>query len=450
MRLGDLTGRRVVLLGLGADVRAALGPIMDAGPADVRLVDEAEDALSVASSLADVALVPLVVAAADAEVFVRSPGFPRYQPPLRDALARGALMTTPLDLWLGTVGPSRTVVAITGTKGKSTVTSLVGVLAAQAGLRIGVAGNLGIPVFSAGWDHEAPVVVLEVSSYQAADLHHAPDVGVLTLLSEDHLSWHGGVDRYVADKLRMLHNDGGTAGRILVPASGGGRALDALRVLESGLGARLPVEAVASPAGCDRSIPVHRLQNAALAAAVVSGLCGEPVATADIEAAARTTLPGRLDVCPGPGGLLCLDDALASNPSAVAAGLAWLRTLECPTVVLLGGQDRGVDPGPLADEARRWPVGMLRAVALPDSGLLLAQRCGIDLLGEVSDVAAGVALALSGLRDGGTTASVSESGGGVVILSPGAPTPAVVGNWETRSSQFRAALAGPGDGWQSD
>ena len=437
MRLGDLTGRRVVLLGLGADVRAALGPIMDAGPADVRLVEEAEDALP----LADVPLVSLVAAAADAEVFVRSPGFPRYQRPLRDALDRGALMTTPLDLWLGTVGPSRTVVAITGTKGKSTVTSLVGVLAAQAGLRIGVAGNLGIPVFAAGWDHEAPVVVLEVSSYQAADLHHAPDVGVLTFLSEDHLSWHGGVDRYVADKLRVLRNDGGTARRILVPASGGGRALDAVRLLELGLGSGLPVEAVVSPAGCDRSIPVHRLQNAALAAAVVSGLCGEPVATADIEAAARTTLPGRLDVCPGPAGLLCLDDALASNPSAVAAGLAWLRTLERPTVVLLGGQDRGVDPGPLADEVRRWPVGMLRAVALPDSGPFLAERCGLEVLGDVSDVAAGVALALAGLLDLGT--APAGSGGGVVILSPGAPTPALVGNWETRSSQFRAALAGP-------
>ncbi len=434
MRLDDLSGRRVVLLGLGADVRAALGSIMDAGPADVRLVDEGADA----ASFDDVRLVALGSAAADGEVFVRSPGFPRYQAPLLGALDRGALMTTPVDLWLGTVGPSRTVVAITGTKGKSTVTSLVGVLAAQAGLRIGVAGNLGIPVFSTEWDHEAPVIVLEVSSYQAADLHHPPDVGVLTFLSEDHLSWHGGVDRYVTDKLRVLQNDGGIARRILVPASGGGRALEVLRSLEAGLGpdVRLPVEAVVAPSGCDPSIPVHRLQNAAVAAAVVSGLCGEPVATADIEAASRTTLPGRLDSCPGPAGLLCLDDALASNPSAVAAGLAWLRTLGRPTVVLLGGHDRGVDPGPLADEVRRWPVGMLRAVALPDSGSVLADRCGVDVLGDVPDVAAAVDLALVGLRDGGGAGSAS----GVVILSPGAPTPVAVGNWETRSNQFRAAL----------
>ena len=424
MRLDELSGRRVVLLGLGADVRAALGPIMDAGPADVRLVDEAADVVS----LADVPLVTLESAAADGEIFVRSPGFPRYQPLLLAALSRGALMTTPLDLWLGTVGPSRTVVAITGTKGKSTVTSLVGVLAAQAGLRIGVAGNLGIPVFSTGWDHDAPVIVLEVSSYQAADLHHAPDVGVLTFLSEDHLSWHGGVDRYVADKLRVLDNEGGTAGRILVPASGGGRALDAVRLLEAGR-----VEVVVAPAGCDPSIPVHRLQNAALAAAVVSGLGVDPVADVDIEAAARTTLPGRLDVCPGPAGVLCLDDALASNPSAVAAGLAWLRTLGRPTVVLLGGQDRGVDPGPLVDEVRRWPAGMLRAVGLPDSGIVLADRCGVEVLAEASDVAAGVAAALAWL--GGRVGA-----SGVVILSPGAPTPAAVGNWETRSKQFRAAL----------
>ena len=425
MRLDELTGRRVVVLGLGADVRSALDVIVGCGPADVRAVE----ADTTAWSSTDLPVVSLAAAAADGEVFVRSPGFPRYQAPLIEALERGALMTTPLDLWLGTLGPTRTVVAITGTKGKSTVTSLVAVLAEQVGLRVGVAGNLGIPVFGSDWDHDAPVIVLEVSSYQAADLHHVPDIAVLTFLSEDHLSWHGGVDRYVADKLRVIHNDGRTARRVLVPASGGGRAMEALSELGSRLGLRLPVEAIVAPTAVDLTIPVHRLQNAALAAAVVSSLSGQPLSDAEVIAAARTTLPGRLDVCPGPAGLLCIDDALASNPSAAAAGLAWLRTLGLPTVILLGGHDRGVDSGPLADEARQWPAGMLRAVALPDSGRELADRCGIEVLAQSLNVELAVDLALAAL-----------DGDGVVILSPGAPTPSSVGNWETRSNQFRSAL----------
>ena len=82
-----------------------------------------------------------------AQIFVRSPGFPRYLPQLVDAMERGALMTTPLDLWVGSLDPSQRVVAVTGTKGKTTTTDLIGHFATEAGLRVGLAGNIGIPVF---------------------------------------------------------------------------------------------------------------------------------------------------------------------------------------------------------------------------------------------------------------------------------------------------------------
>jgi len=421
MRLDDLTGRRVVLLGLGADVLAAVPDVLAARPSEVLVVEEGGAGVPPELAAQGLRGVALADGAAAAEVFLRSPGFPRYQPELQGALARGARMTTPIDLWWGTFGAGRTVVGITGTKGKSTVTELVGSLAVAAGLRVGVAGNVGVPVFDPGWDRDAPVVVLEVSSYQAADLHQVPDLAVLTYLSEDHLTWHGGVERYVADKLRLLRNESGTAGRILVPASGG--RVDQV-LAEHGLAA----EVVRPPFG-PASVPTHRLQNAALAAAVLAGLGAPELSDADVVDAARSSLPGRLDACPGPAGVLCLDDALASNPSAAAAGLAWVRSLDRPTVVLLGGADRGVDPGPLTEEVGRWAPGLLSAVALPDSGADLAGRIGVDLLAAVGDVAGGVRTALGMLP-----------ADGVVLFSPGAPTPAPVGTWKTRSQQFREAL----------
>ncbi|MCU1500032.1 MAG: UDP-N-acetylmuramoylalanine--D-glutamate ligase [Acidimicrobiales bacterium] len=422
MRLDELTGRRVALLGLGADVRAALPAVRAAGPAELVVVEEGADPGPV-DAIDGSALRSLADAAAGADVFVRSPGFPRYQPPLLAALDRGARMTTPLDLWLGTFGAGRTVIAITGTKGKSTVTDLLGSLARGAGLRAGVAGNLGVPVFSAGWDHDAPLIVLEVSSYQAADLHHVPDVAVLTFLAEDHLSWHGGVEPYVADKLRVLANEAGRAGRILVPAEGG-------RAAEVAAAAGLSVEVVAAPvAGAD--VPAHRVQNAALAAAALAASGGPQLDDAAIVDAARSSLPGRLDPCPGPAGTQCLDDALASNPSATAAALRWLRGLGRPTVVVLGGADRGVDMTPLAAEAAQWPAGSLRAVTLPDNGAVVAARCGIVVVDVADGVADAVPLALAALRSDG-----------VLLFSPAAPTRPGEGNWETRSKAFRAACAG--------
>ena len=427
MHLRDLTGRKVALLGMGADVSAALPAIVGAGPASVVVVDGNPSAVPTGYDA-----VTLDEAAAHAAVFVRSPGFPRYQPSLTTALERGALMTTPLDLWMGTYGDDRTVVAITGTKGKSTVTDLLGELAGRTGLSVGVAGNLGVPVFSDDWNHDAEIIVLEVSSYQAADLHHAPDMAIVSYLAEDHLSWHGSVEQYVADKLRVVRNEGGAAGRVLIP-SVGGRAAEVLANM--GISAE-----VIFPPAADKLVPVHRLQNAALAAAALTYLNGPELVDVEIVAAARRGLPGRLDVCDGPDGVLCLDDALASNPSATAAALAWLRAMDRPTVVLLGGTDRGVDVAPLADEVASWDASRLRAIVLPDNGRALAEAIGITVVAEADDVTDAVGLALVETRS-----PDAPEGQPALLFSPAAATPARIGNWETRAEQFRQALAADAD-----
>jgi len=420
VHLDKLTGRRVALLGMGADLTAAVPAIVAAGPAEIRVAgDQLPDELP--EGLPRDPVTPLADACAWAEVIVRSPGFSPYRPEVAAAVRRGAMVTNPVDLWMGTHAASRTVVGVTGTKGKSTVTHLVGALAPAHGLRVGVAGNLGPPVLGETWDHQAPNVILEVSSYQAADLHHVPNLVVVTHLAEDHLPWHGGRERYHADKLRLVTNEGGTAGEVLVPDSS-----PAARDGVEALGVAPTVVAV--PAG-PPELPAHRVANAALAVEVLNRL-GGPAPTVDaVIAAARTSLPGRLDPCPGPTGLLCVDDALASNPTATAAALAWLRGIGRATVVLLGGEDRGADVAPLVDEITRWPVGKLRAVALPDSGEELAIRCGADLVAVASSVAEATALAVE-----------AAGPAGAVLLSPGAPTPSRVGNWSTRSNQFREAL----------
>ncbi len=425
MRLDDLTGRRVVLLGLGSDVTSALPSILEAEPLEVRLVFDGDDPdleRARAVGAADLGRLDLDEAGHWAEVFVRAPGFPRYQDPLVDALARGARMTTPVDLWMGSIGVDRTVVGVTGTKGKSTVSELIGRLGPAHGLRVGVAGNLGPPVFSHDWDREATVVALEVSSYQAADLHHVPRLAVVPYLAEDHLSWHGGVERYVADKLRLLRNEGGTAGEILV-AEASGRAVEAIEALG------LTVDVVPAPP-TPAEVPAHRAANAALAAAVLARLGGPVLTDDEVIEAARSSLPGRLDLCDGPPGLLCVDDALASNPTATAAALAWLRGLDRPTVVLLGGADRGVDVAPLALEVSRWSRGALRVVALPDTGADLAARCGAAVVTGARSVTEAVELALAEVEPDGA-----------VLFSPAAPTPPRFGNWQVRSDQFRSALA---------
>jgi UDP-N-acetylmuramoylalanine--D-glutamate ligase len=450
VKLDDLTQKRVVLLGMGTDMQAALGAILAANPAQVALVDEAASQGSEMGSRASVhtglhselhggsavdvtaeqlPLISVDQAAETAQIFVRSPGFPKYLPQLVEAMQRGALMTTPLDLWMGSLDPSQRVVAVTGTKGKSTTTDLIGHFAAEVGLQVGLAGNLGIPVFSADWDSSAPVLVLEVSSYQAADLQQAPSIAVLTSLTEDHLDWHGGVERYHADKLRVLSNSGGTAKVIIVSAD----SPEACAAAES-FDPVIVVPPKSAPA-----LPQQRVQNAALAAEVVFQLGGGRMTEQQILAGAARSMPGRLDDCPGPSsaspaaGIRFIDDALASNPSAAAAGLAWARQQNLPTVLILGGAERGVAAKPLTQEVAQWPPGQLVAVTLEENGRSMAERCGIEVVAAADSVQQAVQLGVSALAD-------LSAASGILLFSPAAPTPADAGNWQDRSSSFRKAV----------
>ncbi|MGB6059899.1 MAG: Mur ligase family protein [Microthrixaceae bacterium] len=446
----DLRGRRIVVLGLGIDVRAAIPKLAEVSPAEWLLVDSGSQVEAAAQNGVvtvdgvDLSLTDLETAAELAEVFLRSPGFPRYLEPLSAARGRGVPMTTPVDLFMATLRSDQRVVAVTGTKGKSTTTDLVGHFLADAGVRAGIAGNLGIPVFADGWDSEAPVVVIEVSSYQASDLHHVPDIAVLTSLSEDHLSWHGGVEHYVADKLRVVSNEAGTAGVVIVSADEPG----AIAAVES----QRPV-IVKSPPNPD-GLPFQRVQNAALAAEVLRQLgviAGAAAMTEEqILAGAAATMPGRLDPCPTGGerwlSASFIDDTLASNPSAAGAGLRWARSTGRPTVVILGGTDRGVSVAPLRDEASLWDPAMLGAVTLPDNGVELAEQAGIGIVGRAGSVTEAVSIAsawlesTSGSRTGSGSDSDAGTVDGIVLFSPAAPTPARQGSWKDRSAEFRSAV----------
>ncbi len=222
------------------------------------------------------------------------------------------------------------------------------------------------------------------------------------------------------DKLRLFANEGGRAGTVVVPADEQ-RAVEAV----SDLGPML----VVAPSDV-LGVPAHRLRNAALAAEVVTLLGGERPSPDAVAEAATLSLPGRLDVCGEHNGVLWVDDALASNPHACAAGLAWARSRGRPTLVLLGGADRGVDPAPLVAEVAQWHPSGLAAITLPDSGAQLAAACDLAVAGAAATVSAAALLASQIARPGT-----------LVLLCPGAPTPAAVGDRRTRSDDFRAVLA---------
>jgi UDP-N-acetylmuramoylalanine--D-glutamate ligase len=392
----------------------------------------------------------------DIDVVVRSPGVSRYRSELKAAEEAGVVITTAMALWLEDFADAR-VLAITGTKGKSTTATLAASILEQDGLEVALIGNIGVPVTEM---YDRPLVdayVVEVSSYQAADVTVSPGVCVLTSLAPDHVDWHGGVEAYYRDKLRLI--EAGPPGALAVNAASpeavkrtdghhhrvlfGPRGR--VQVTPSG---QVEVDGTAlADATLLRAPGRHNLWNLCGAIAGSLLLNDRAPSAGAVEAAIDgfDPLPSRCRTIGERNGVTFVDDALASNPFATMASVEAFA--DRALTVIIGGADRGVDPvGLVRVLAERRPAP--RVIVLPpEPGRL------VGLLESLTSRAGGAGGVLSvdvatGLADAVRLARVSTPAGGVVLFSPAAPTPEGEGGFAVRSRQFVEAtgLVGPGDG----
>jgi len=417
----DLAGRKVGVFGLGVEGRAARERLEGLG-CEVVAVDD-DPASTGEPGVLDARGVGRAELAS-CEAVVKSPGIPRYRDDVVELVQRGIPVLGGLGMWLEEADRSR-VVCVTGTKGKSTVSTVIAHLAERLGTSSAVVGNLGAPPFSAHADLAGRLVVAETSSFQATDVAHSPAVVVVTSLGDDHLDWHGSAARYHADKLSLTRQPGA---RWTVAAD---TAL--LREHREQLGGEV-VWAHQGDAELAGVLGLHGRHGAMNAAVAVAALRASGVAGSDDPArllgAAEGYVPlkGRFREVLVAGGVRYIDDSLATNPLPTIAAVEAVGTGR--VAILLGGHDRGVDYAALAD-AITSRDGESLVVTLPDNGpaigRLVAARGGVEVM-DAADVATAVRVA---------TAWVG--GSGTVLLSPAAPSFSQFHNWEARSDAFAAA-----------
>lgn len=430
-RLSQLDSMRVAVWGGGREGRAAIGVLRSQGCDVVLIVDAPDDAAHALAAEVGVDIgVPADVSTRGVDFVVRSPGISRYRPEVAAWSEAGVASSGLLAMWLADRSPDR-VIAVTGTKGKSTTATLLAAILRAGGRDVHLAGNIGIPVTEVPDDAE--VAVVEVSSYQASDCTTSPSVGILTALGEDHVSWHGSVARYHADKLNLFAHP-------QLRAMVAGAAHDELASLGISHFVEGPwrTDGVVihrdGDAAVDASrLPSHVRRNLVLATNAAEawspGVRSAHVATA---VANFEPLPSRQRLVAEIAGVRWVDDLLASNPTGVAAALESFAGT--PLVLLMGGDDRGIDLAPL--------VADLGAAANVEA---------IVLMGEDSEpfvarlVAAGLPIVRVRTHDIGAAVRQAHRiarPGWTVSFSPGAPTPKALGDWERRSRLFAAAVAG--------
>ncbi len=300
---------------------------------------------------------------------VKTPGLSRYRPEVTRLSGLGIPVVGGLGLWLAEADLRR-VLCVTGTKGKSTTSSVTGHLLTRLGYRCMVGGNIGASPYDPAEAGDFDYWVIEVSSYQATDLPYSPPVVAVTSLHPDHLDWHGGLEQYYRDKLSACSQPGAE----LTVANGDS---DLLRERAALLGPRVEWVCVDDDPGADWMEPLgllgrHNRRNALIARRCLVAL-GVPGAGDDARlraaAAGYRPLPSRLTSVGTIGGVTFVDDSLSTN---VLPTLAALDSFPGRRIALIaGGHDRGIDYAPLAAGVLARPAPTL-VLTLPDSGSRIA------------------------------------------------------------------------------
>ncbi|TAN05756.1 MAG: UDP-N-acetylmuramoyl-L-alanine--D-glutamate ligase [Rhodanobacteraceae bacterium] len=438
MRFAELDGAKVAVWGYGREGRSVLAALRRRYPSLPLTLycqpDEAAVALARGDSALRVSAAPPDAdALATNTVVVKSPGISAYKPEILAARERGTRFTSGTALWFAE-NPDARVAGITGTKGKSTTTALLAHLARALGVRTALAGNIGLPLLELDGQH-ADLWTIELSSFQTGEAGPL-ELGAVVSLGEEHLDWHGSVERYVTDKLKLADVSRTLLVDAETPALMQRTARHPHRVTFGDTGG-WHVAAGAIVRGGQRVFEVaalplkgtHNAHNAcaALAALEWLGLDAQGAAPA---LATFKPLPHRLTALGRHAGIDWVDDSISTTPDAALAALESLPGRK--VTLILGGHDRGLD----------WTHFATVVHAQPPQALVVQGAAGPRIAATLHAVGGGYRLAeTNDLEAAVARAKALTPPDGVVLLSPGAPSFDQFRNYVERGRTF-ARLAG--------
>jgi UDP-N-acetylmuramoylalanine--D-glutamate ligase len=377
----------------------------------------------------------------EAGQLVPSPGVPVEHPVYDLARAAGVAIRSEIELgWqrLAGRGPAApALVAVTGTNGKTTVTTLVTEMLSRSGRSTVAAGNIGTPLIEAA-GADVDVVVAEVSSFQLqfTEGFH-PAVATWLNLSADHLDWHPTLEHYAEAKARIWAAQGpgdvavlnGDDAGVMAAASATGHGVPAgvTRLTfslkgPSDYGVRDGI--LVGPGGLDivsldglwRRYP-HDIANSLAAAATALAAGGDLEGCRSVLSSFRT-LPHRMEWIGEAGGVQWVDDSKATTPASVVAAVAGFDSV----VLIAGGRNKGLDLSVLAGTAP--PVRAVVAMG--------------EASAEVEAAFAGAApvTVAEGMAEAVALAAALAAPGDAVLLSPGCASFDLYPGYAARGEHF--------------
>jgi len=336
--------------------------------------------------------------------------------------------TTPTKVFFECVKQlGSTVIGVTGTKGKTTTTSLIGAMLKSGGKDVRVCGNIGIPMLDAlSSATRSTVFVVELSSYQLSELETSPHVAVVTNLYNDHVDYHGSKEQYWEAKRNIMRFMTAQDTVIYNPD------FDTIK----GWLAESPCQSVEIASNDDidirksKLLGSHNKQNALMARAAAR-VVGVEDAACQKALDSFEPVPHRLQNVATKNRVTYIDDAIGSNPEATIAGITTIIKEVGPIGCLfLGGQDREYEYWPLMQLVSRLAIPYL--VLFPETGkklkALKPASYNVTIF-ETDNMQAAV-----------LWASVKCPPDSVCLLSTAAPSYSVWKDFEEKGALFQEAV----------
>ena len=440
----SLQGKRIVVLGLGVSNRPLVRLLLGYGcsvtgcdrtprgklDAEVLELEKLGCRLQVGDSYLD---------GLEADLVFRTPGMHPDIPALRQLREKGAQVTSEMEVFFG-VCPCR-LIAVTGSDGKTTTTTLISEMLKAAGHIVWLGGNIGTPLLPLCEQmKESDYAVVELSSFQLMDMTHSPHVAVVTNLAPNHLDVHKDMDEYVEAKKNIFKFQS-VADRLILNAdnaitdsfTGNGTTVKFSRVgsgyvqLRDGMIYRGETAVLAAE---DILLPgVHNIENYMAAIAAVEGLVDDET----IRTVARTFggVEHRIELVRVVNGVRYYNDSIASSPSRTIAGL---KSFDQKVILIAGGYDKHIPYDVLGPYICRSVKTLVLGGATGNQIRAAVENCtdytpGNPKIVDCADFTAAVRTAVSEAKEGD-----------IVLMSPASAAFDQFKNFMERGNYFKQLI----------